>query len=335
MAKLVKIGSKWYSDFTHNGKRIKHALSKNYGEAQLKLLRLIESYRGVAPIEDKRDTSWELFKARYIEYSTGTKRPLTVIRDRAAISSLDKSARIKLVEQITPEVLERWKSTRLGNGIGAPTVARDLKAVKALLRKAVSWGYAKQLDWSSVKPPKTARGKLLWYTPKELAKLLSHCHGCYLTLALLASRSGLRRGECRGLRWEDVDFGRNQIHVCPHEDFIPKDYEQRFIPMDKTLRDHLAGHKDRSGYVLKDTSGNRPSLAVLSAYFAKVSKRAGLKGRIHTLRHTFGSHLAQAGVSLYAIAKMMGHDSVAVTQIYSHLSPKTYESAISSLPKLK
>ena len=61
---------------------------------------------------------------------------------------------------------------------------------------------------------------------------------------------------------------------------------------------------------------------------------AGLKGSLNTLRHTYASHLVQAGVDLYTVSKLLGHSSIAVTMVYAHLSPESMGEAVKKLPKL-
>jgi DNA-binding transcriptional MerR regulator len=60
----------------------------------------------------------------------------------------------------------------------------------------------------------------------------------------------------------------------------------------------------------------------MSAYFRKLTRKAGLKGSIHILRHTFASHLVQAGVSLKVVKDLLGHSSMATTEIYAHVLPR-------------
>lgn len=152
---------------------------------------------------------------------------------------------------------------------------------------------------------------------------------------MLCVRAGLRRGEAYHLTWEDVDFERNRVHVAPKLGWNPKDYERRWIPLAEDLRGYLERLKnDQNGspHVLGD---DRPDLTVMSSYWRKLVKKAGLKGTIHTLRHTFGAHLASAGVSIYVIRDLMGHASVETTSIYAHLAPEALGDAVEKLPPIK
>lgn len=282
-----------------------------------------------------RNITWWDFKKKYITYSEGSKRPQSVKRDKAAMSALEKNFPLTRLNMVTPELLEQWKGKRLKDGKGKPTINRDVKAVKALLHKAEAWGYLDKRNWSSVKVIKTTRKKLYFHTPTELGRLLAICEGVWRTMCLLGARAGLRREEMYMLTWEDVDFKRNRLHITPKEGWEPKDYEQRFIGLAVDLKAHLLEIKPKSQkWVLGDEDGKRPSLAVMSAYFQKIARKAKLRGSLHILRHTFASHLVQAGESLKVVKDLLGHSSMETTEIYAELSPDNIDQAAMRLPEI-
>jgi integrase len=88
--------------------------------------------------------------------------------------------------------------------------------------------------------------------------------------------------------------------------------------------DLLAG--ENGEFVLPRMTG--PSL---SRAFRKALERAGLAGRLHDLRHTFCSQLAQQGVPLRTIQVLAGHQSYATTEVYAHLSRHHLEVAVGDL----
>jgi integrase len=339
MAQVIFRRGRWYSDFRLKGRgRVRRPLSKDKREAQVELGKLIERLRGEAKGEAEKNISWPRFKERYEEH-IGAKKPATQSRDRAAIAALEREFPLHALAQMTPDLLDRFKARRLAAGTGKATVARDVSALKAMMHKAEDWGYSARQKWATVKKPKVARKKLYFHTPEEFGRLLSRTSGHWRLVALLAARAGLRREEIHTLTWEDVDFERNRIHVVPKEvapgvSWEPKDYEQRFIPMAQDLREALEAARKRAKarWVVIQGDGERPSLAVMTAYMRKVAKRAGLRGSIHILRHTFGSHLAQAGVPLKTIKDLMGHADMSTTEIYAELLPENLEDAVARLP---
>jgi site-specific recombinase XerD len=71
----------------------------------------------------------------------------------------------------------------------------------------------------------------------------------------------------------------------------------------------------------------------VSHRFKEYVRMAGLDERLHwhSLRHTFASWLVQDGVSLYAVQKLLGHSSVTVTEIYSHLQPEKLHDTVNRI----
>ena len=110
---------------------------------------------------------------------------------------------------------------------------------------------------------------------------------------------------------------------------MPKDSEQRWVNIPPDLAAYLKELPRDGRWVL---GAERPSLGVMTAYMKKVLRRNGLQGNIHTLRHTFASHLVIAGRSLKEIAKLLGHSTTATTEIYAHLAPESKANAVSALP---
>ena len=131
------------------------------------------------------------------------------------------------------------------------------------------------------------------------------------------------------LRWEDVDFEKNEIYVRAN-----KTENFRFVPMSEDLRKELQDQPgDHAGFVVPEPREcPRDSRYFITAAYCKMMKKLGFKSFPHKLRHTFASHLVQKGVELYTVSKLMGHSSLEMTEIYAHLAPKTLQKAITALP---
>lgn len=339
MPALHKQGGVYWSDIRIGGVRVRKSLGRNRIIAKERLRDLVrqqhEARYGIA----ESDIPWGKFKTKYLEYCDGSKAPATAERDRAAISALEKFHKPQLLRDVTPELLERWKGHRKKEGRGHATINRDLRAVKTMMHKALEWGYLHKWSAKGVKKLRESKGRLLYYTPEEVKLLLGVCRSRFSafydweTICLLGVRAGLRRAEIYHLSWKDVDLGRGILSVVAKDGWQPKTGEQRHIPMPDDLTQHLVKKRRVLGnqeWVI----GERPSLAVMSAFFQKISRKAKLPGNLHTLRHTFASHLVAAGVDLYAVSKLLGHASIVQTQRYAHLAPHTLKDAVSRLPSL-
>lgn len=337
MSPLRRIGKTWYSDIYVDGKRVRRRLSSDKRVAEEKLATLVLDREALKDGRPRSDISWETFKPKYLDYCFGSKAKGTALRDRAGIRSMEKFLKPRSLADISPESLERWKAHLREAGKGNATINKDMMVVKAMMRRAKIWGYLKEWDGSSVKKLREARGRLLFYTPEELGRLLAVCRsrlsGFYdwTTICLLGARAGLRRSEIYWLAWQDVNLERGTLQVTPKEGWQPKSGESRHVPISKDLSAHLRKLKRQGEWVI----GERPSLTVMSAFFQKISRKAKLDGNIHTLRHTFASHLAQSGVDLYTISKLLGHTDPKVTTIYAHLAPDNYSAAVAKLPAIR
>ena len=147
----------------------------------------------------------------------------------------------------------------------------------------------------------------------------------------LALRLGLRRGEVFGVRWQDVGLEANRLTVAKSYRLAPKNGKARHLPLPSTLAALL-----RTWRGLCPTSADDLVCPVLYAGrwgmssnrathgLAPLLRAAGCKPLTrgwHALRHTFASQFIMAGGSLVTLQKLLGHATIEMTLIYSHLAP--------------
>lgn len=337
--RLYKRGRTWYSDILIGGKRVRKPLAYDRRVAEERLADLVKERGASLHGYVQSDIAWDAFKTKYIE-ATRSKAPATQSRERAALKDLERFHLPRKLTDITPELLERWKSSRKADGRGNATINRDLRAIKRMMRVAYEWGYIKEWRGSLVKKLKETPGRLLFYSPQEVRTLLGVCRSRFSafydweTVALLGLRAGLRRAEIYWLAWQDVELKRRTISITPKDGWQPKDSEQRHIPIPEDLTQHLALKRKMLGNSRWVIGDERPSLPVLSAFFRKISRKAKLSGNIHTLRHTYASWLVQSGASLRVIADLLGHSDIRQTMMYAHVGPHALEDAVKRMPRL-
>jgi len=149
------------------------------------------------------------------------------------------------------------------------------------------------------------------------------------------------------LKWKNIDFGNGSIRVVnrPDEGFQTKNYRNRTVGLHPDLGKMLFWWKSTSAARVRFHKESRSEYAVTykgdqiaSAERALRSayKKAGLSSErpFHTLRHSFGSYLAMAGVNLYDISKLMGHTFEDVTKLYAHLQPEHLHKQVAKIPQI-
>jgi integrase len=178
----------------------------------------------------------------------------------------------------------------------------------------------------------------------EVCKILSNLELLRYRVCLTTIYScGLRLSEGTHLKVEDIDSARGFIHVRQS-----KGNKDRNVPLpQKTLallRDQWKSHRNKvwlfpaAGRNGKDMpKATKPiSNSSVQVAFRKALKSAGInkKATVHCLRHSWATHLLEAGINLRLIQAWLGHSTPATTSVYTHLTEKAKSMAIKSIDEL-
>lgn len=274
------------------------------------------------------------FLLKYRAYLKATKSKQTGEIFESALRKLLKFKPIFLLTEINPVMLDELQIHLKNNGSGNCSINRTTRALRTAMKQAEYWQSISPHDWQRIVKLRENKGRLTFHTPEELTQILQICPSlAWKLVVLLGARAGLRRGEIAALKWEDVDFKNNQLYVAPN-----KTENHRYVPLADDLKKALAkaykGRKNAVFVVNVGDTASRKSHSYLSAYYRKATAQLPFNCFIHKLRHTFASHLVQAGVDLYRVKNLMGHSSITMTEIYAHLAPQDLKSAVQALPDL-
>ena len=235
----------------------------------------------------------------------------------------------KALDEVTPQDVAELRRKMVAEGLANGTVNRHLATLRAMFNLAMKW------ELYEGKNPASSPGMLRevhrdkYLSPAETQALFRALAAdpdetAASVLALLAV-TGARRGEVLKARWENVDLERGLLTV-PRS----KSGRTRHIPLSAVavsiLQRQLAKRQlhPENPYVFP--SGRRSGQPVegVRGAWRRARAAAGLPEdlRIHDLRHSFASALANSGVPINEIGTVLGHSQLSTTQRYAHHAPQ-------------
>lgn len=218
------------------------------------------------------------------------------------------------------DAIYQWRDA----GTSDSTINKRLRMVRAALSWAVKEEWIERAP--HIEAPSAAGARTRFLTRDEFHRLFAEAHEPHLrTFLALAIYTGMRMGAILELKWENIQ-GRMIIPEGGHEK-----KRRATVPINTPLALALsvAAHLRESDYVV---SYQGKSLKSIKTTFYKAAERAGLDDiRIHDLRRTCASWLAQAGEPMEKIAAFIGDELRTVERHYAHLSPEHLSSAASAL----
>jgi site-specific recombinase XerD len=154
------------------------------------------------------------------------------------------------------------------------------------------------------------------------------------TVLSLIYSAGLRIGELINLRINDIDSSRAQIRIIQAKG--KKDRVSLLSPnILKLLREYFKEYRPKV-WLFEGQYGGQYSAGSIQMVFREAKKAAGLnkKATVHTLRHSFATHLLERGTDIRYIQDLLGHQSLRTTEIYTHVTTKGFKNIISPFDNL-
>ena len=215
------------------------------------------------------------------------------------------------------------------------SLARHLSTLRSFFRWACREGHLEKNPARGLPSPRIPRTLPRALTLPDTERLLDGGEEALLpererALFELLYATGLRVSEAAGLDLEDVDFSARLVRVTgkgSRERIVPfgetaSDALRAYLPVRAALRKGVEEDDPESGEPLfVNARGGRLTTRSMARLLKRRLRAAGLPEEIspHALRHTFATHLLQAGADLRAIQELLGHASLSTTQKYTHL----------------
>ncbi|MEO1996575.1 MAG: tyrosine-type recombinase/integrase [Planctomycetaceae bacterium] len=192
-------------------------------------------------------------------------------------------------------------------------------------------------ELQAVPRPKRERRLPVVLSREEVQRLFAVIKNIkHKALFMVAYDAGLRLSEIRNLRVEDIDSGRMVIRICQ-----AKGKKDRYGRLSKgllmLLREYWRVERPET-LLFPGACRHKPyDIATPGHILKKLCRKAGITKRVsmHTLRHSFATHLLEAGTNLRVIQQLLGHSNIQTTCLYTHISIEELREAPSPMELLK
>lgn len=233
----------------------------------------------------------------------------------------------KALDEVTPTDIATFRRRLLDEKLANGTVNRHLSAARSLFNWARRWGLYKGDNPASAPGMLAEQHRDLYLNATETQALVNALdyepnHGAAAALMLLIV-TGARKNEILKARWENLDLDRGLLTVSRSKNGKP-----RYIPLSdvaiQVLMVQLRHRRDDDGgWVFPGKVVGTP-LDNIRLVWERARAKAGLPEtlRIHDLRHSYASALANNGIPLNEIAVVLGHTQLSTTTRYAHHAPQ-------------
>lgn len=295
--------------------------------------------RGLRIEQQATGATWEDACREWLRWTEhDRKRKRSTIRDYSLTveaNLIDDIGADRKIEVIRAQHVEAYRDKLVRDGkLSARTINKRLVMIGGIFGRAMKvWNLQANPAAGVDKVPEKRSGDIDVLRPDEVRQLAAAAeYEQDATLYLTAAFSGLRFGELAALRWSDIDWHRDLIHVrralARAEIATPKSGKVRSVPLARNVAEALAklGQRDLwtgdDDYVFVSPTGHYIDHSTTSRAFHKARELAGLrKVRFHDLRHSFGT-LAVERMPLTDVQAYMGHADIQTTMRYVHHVPK-------------
>jgi integrase/recombinase XerC len=231
--------------------------------------------------------------------------------------------------QLNHTLVRSWLASLKDAGLSAKSINRKISTLKSFFKYGVKVGVIQQTPMAKVIAPKSEKRLPNFVADKDIRTLFDHVEfpdtwkGATERLLLqLFYQTGIRLSEAIELKEGGVNFANNTIKV------LGKGGKERIIPVHPELKSELQTYLQKKKNKIASgadhllvTEKGKP-LSPRSVYtsvkhylslITTIQKRSP-----HVLRHTFATHLTNNGADLNAVKELLGHSSLAATQVYTH-----------------
>lgn len=235
------------------------------------------------------------------------------------------------VSQITHMFIRSWLASLKDEGLTAKSINRKISTLRSFFKYQLKVGVISQTPMAKIIAPKIEKRLPQFVADKDIATLLEHVEfGQDWTgrterlLIELFYNTGMRLSELINLKEGSVNFANHTLKI------LGKGNKERILPLSPELIRSIQEYLKQKKNLFPESQecllcSSRGKQLAPRAVYSIVKKYLSLVTTIekrspHVLRHTFATHLTNNGADLNAVKELLGHSSLAATQVYTHNS---------------
>ena len=272
---------------------------------------------------------------QFLEYARSNYSGQTFVAYKATLKRFQAICGDVALSKITARHWDTYRIERL-KSVSPVSTNIELRALKSVFNTIVRWGSLERSPFNKQPLATVPESSPVFFTKEDFQKLLNVIKQSWLKEAVVFTvLTGLRRGELINLRWQDVDLSRRVFTVQSNPTFKTKQGKKRTLPLNETAFHLLSSkHSQSIGEYVFTHRGKQITESWLSHLFKRAVREVSLNDKLHwhSLRSSFASWLVIDGVSIYAVSKLLGHSSVAITQKhYAHLATENLHADVNKI----
>ena len=242
------------------------------------------------------------------------------------------------VASVTAGDIRAWIAHLSKRGVSARSIRRKVQAVRAFYRYLIKRGDAIENPAADVELAKLRKPLPVFVREENINTLLDEevDAGEFVEvrdklIVMMLYTTGIRRAELIGLRDADVDVAKREMKVLGKRDkerIVPFGAElAEWIGRYRELRDKKAASTATGAFFVRPSGEALYPMLVQRIVKEKLVEAGGSPRQSpHVLRHTFASAMLNGGASLNSVKELLGHESLAATQVYTHITVRELKS---------
>jgi site-specific recombinase XerD len=333
----------WYAYYRQDGRVVRRSLKTRYqGKARKCALELEKQLLEGSTVKPSEPPLIANAVKEYMAHLRGLQRSKKTLQKYQHCFKLvlERAAELNVtrLHQINHRFIDAFRTRRVEAEAEPKTVKNDVVTIRQLINFALRRELLADDPLKGLVVPEAPHRTQPCWTASQVERILNAAKAPYRQYFECLWLTGMRASEAVWLTWDDVDFDNGVIRIRAKDGWQPKTGDERVIPMGAPLRRLLEQQPRQWRWVLTakpsakcPQPGRQISIRRALSHLKTVLKRLGLKGHLHTYRHSFVSHALTSGVPEAIVRSWVGHVDHRILKTYTHVADQISQDAMRNL----